>query len=90
MISDPDDEHVDVNNEEEEEEPFSLAQPYGSRASTCGYCGPPGARSVTRSSYTFGLDAVQLSCMVRARLLLGTRVVCIEHHRVYRTRCINT
>ncbi|KAG8953625.1 Arginyl-tRNA--protein transferase 1 [Tulasnella sp. 424] len=64
MISDPDDEHVVVNNEEEEE-PFSLAQPYGSRASTCGYCGPPGARSVTRSSYTFGLDAVQLSCMFK-------------------------
>lgn len=72
MISDPDDEHVDINDEE----PFSLAQPYGSRASTCGYCGPSGARSVTRSSYTFGLDAVQLSSMVRL-LLLGTLGSCV-------------
>ncbi|KAG8992087.1 Arginyl-tRNA--protein transferase 1 [Tulasnella sp. 427] len=47
-----------------DEEPFSLAQPYGPRASTCGYCGPPGGRSLTRSSFTFGIDAVQLSCLV--------------------------
>lgn len=81
MIEDDDnyvnnDEGDGQEEQEEEEEPFSLAQPYGARASTCGYCGPPGARSFARSSFTFGLDAVQLSCMVRfagesAFLLLG-------------------
>ncbi|KIO18649.1 hypothetical protein M407DRAFT_149326 [Tulasnella calospora MUT 4182] len=69
MIEDDDHDYVNDQMVEQEEEPFSLAQPYGARASTCGYCGPPGARSLARSSFTFGLDAVQLSCMAYQQMI---------------------
>ena len=46
--------------------PLSIGTPLGPSGSTCGYCGPPGKRSATDSSFKkAGLIASQLSCAVR-------------------------
>ncbi|EPQ59317.1 hypothetical protein GLOTRDRAFT_33439 [Gloeophyllum trabeum ATCC 11539] len=43
----------------------SIVTPKSPRASSCGYCGPPGGRSLTASSHKDGgLIAVRLSCDV--------------------------
>ncbi|KAG6335525.1 hypothetical protein ID866_3555, partial [Astraeus odoratus] len=42
---------------------ISIGAPLGTGRSTCGYCGPPGERSATQSSFTKGgLIASQLKC----------------------------
>ncbi|KAF9263518.1 hypothetical protein L218DRAFT_864642 [Marasmius fiardii PR-910] len=44
---------------------LSIGVPCGRSSSTCGYCSPPGERSVESSSrHTAGLSALQLSCDV--------------------------
>ncbi|KAG7097086.1 hypothetical protein E1B28_004472 [Marasmius oreades] len=44
---------------------LSIGVPCGRSSSLCGYCSPPGERSIKRSSrHIAGLDALQLSCDV--------------------------
>lgn len=44
---------------------LSIVQPLTPHNSTCGYCGPPGQRSVAKSNrHAAELSADQLSCMV--------------------------
>ena len=48
----------------------SILCPAGSQRSTCGYCSPLGQRSATRSSYSVGVTAAQLSCAVSVPYML--------------------
>lgn len=45
--------------------PPSILDPAGRNSSSCGYCGPPGQRSVEKTSTTTGVFPHQLSCNVR-------------------------
>ncbi|KAL4075960.1 arginine-tRNA-protein transferase [Scleroderma yunnanense] len=50
--------------------PISIGMPLGPAGSTCGYCGPPGERSATDSSFNkAGLIASQLSCGVYQKMI---------------------
>ncbi|KAF8631547.1 hypothetical protein AX15_002303 [Amanita polypyramis BW_CC] len=51
-------------------ESLSVGIPSGRRATTCGYCAPPGQRTPVRSSYhSAGLSAVQLSSKVYQQMI---------------------
>ncbi|KAI0352829.1 hypothetical protein OH77DRAFT_1427947 [Trametes cingulata] len=51
-------------------EPISIISPLTPTSSTCGYCGPPGERSKTRSSYHRAeCVASQLSCRVYQEMI---------------------
>ncbi|KAH7887853.1 arginine-tRNA-protein transferase [Phlebopus sp. FC_14] len=50
--------------------PISVGTPLGPGCSTCGYCGPPGGRSETETSYKkSGLIASQLTCAVYQKMI---------------------
>ncbi|KAJ7283769.1 arginine-tRNA-protein transferase [Mycena rebaudengoi] len=49
---------------------ISIGSPYGPQATSCGYCGPPGTRSATKSAkHSAGLQASQLTCEVYNRMM---------------------
>ncbi|KDQ64886.1 hypothetical protein JAAARDRAFT_241032 [Jaapia argillacea MUCL 33604] len=48
---------------------ISIVTPSGSGKSTCGYCGPPGGRSATKSSFKTSLTPSQLSCEVYQKMI---------------------
>ncbi|KAG2146708.1 arginine-tRNA-protein transferase [Suillus clintonianus] len=49
---------------------ISVGMPLGPGSSTCGYCGPPGARSNTETNFKkAGLFASQLSCEVYQKMI---------------------
>ncbi|KAH6915011.1 arginine-tRNA-protein transferase [Coprinopsis sp. MPI-PUGE-AT-0042] len=48
----------------------SIAYPYAGYASSCGYCSPPGERSVAKTfEHVAALHAVRLSCEVYQRMI---------------------
>ena len=49
-------------------ERLSIFSPGSYRSGTCGYCSPPGQRSIRASSYTTGADAYVLTCNVSSQL----------------------
>lgn len=51
------------------EAPPTILLSYGYRASTCGYCSPPGVRSQTETSVTVGAPALQLSCEMYQKMV---------------------
>ncbi|KAJ7276276.1 arginine-tRNA-protein transferase [Mycena haematopus] len=49
---------------------LSIGSPAGPMSTTCGYCSPPGSRSVTQSAaQTAGLSANQLSCSTYQKMI---------------------
>ncbi|PWN42069.1 hypothetical protein IE81DRAFT_323894 [Ceraceosorus guamensis] len=48
---------------------YSIIQPIGMNASTCGYCGAPGKRSTTKSSVSYGIWAHTLTTKAYQELL---------------------